>query len=154
MPGHEGFDSNNFVTTQKYYDEHPKEIAFFASVWERGVQEWWANMPEIIKEYPNDFGWQNDEEYQWVVNYLTRRSGTSGSTPSTWTRSGSTGEDGVQDDAGATHGQIPADQAHPFYVAIDPETGEETYSFPKAPDPGEAVAVRERGDASCLSPLT
>ena len=128
MPGHEGFDSNNFVCTQKYYDAHPKEAAFFASVWERGVQEWWAHMPEIIKGYPNDFGWQNETEYQWVVNYLQTGWNEWVKTvylDQKWIK----GEDGVMTML-VNQGQIPADQAHPFYVAIDPNTGAETYSFP------------------------
>jgi hypothetical protein len=129
MPGHEGFDSNNFVTTQKYYDAHPKEVAFFTSVWERGVQEWWAHMPEIIKEYPNDYGWQNDAEYNWVVDHLTNGWNEWVKTvylDEKWIK----GEDGVFTML-MNHGQIPASQPRPYYVAIDPKTGEQTYSYPE-----------------------
>jgi hypothetical protein len=129
MPGHEGFCSNNFVTTKTYYDAHPKEIAFFASVWERGVEEFWANMPAIIKDYPNDFGWQTDAEYDWVVNRLENDWNEWVKTvylDEKWIK----GEDGVFTML-VNHEQIPADQARPFYVAIDPKTGEETYSFPE-----------------------
>jgi hypothetical protein len=128
-PGHEGFDSNNFVCTKTYYDAHPKEVAFFASVWERGVQEWWAHMPEIIKQYPNDFGWQTDAEYQWVVDHLTNGWNEWVDTvylDEKWIK----GEDGVMTML-VDQGQIPASQARPFYVAIDPKTGEQTYSFPE-----------------------
>jgi len=127
-PGHEGFCSNNFVSTQKYYNAHPGEIAFFASVWERGVQEFWANMPEIIKQYPNDFGWQTPEEYDWVVNHLENEWNEWVKTvymDEAWIK----GEDGVVTLL-VDQGQIPASQPRPFYVTIDPTTGKETYSQP------------------------
>jgi hypothetical protein len=130
VPGHEGLMSNNFVTTQKYYDEHPGEIAFFASVWERGVQEFWANMPELIKAYPGDFGWQTEEEYDFVVNYLETEWCEwvdSVYMDKEWIDAESEGVQKLLSD----HEQIPADQATPFYVTIDPETGEETYSHPE-----------------------
>ncbi len=128
-PGHEGFDSNNFVTTQKYYDAHPGEVAFFASVWERGVQEFWANMPEIIKQYPNDFGWQNEAEYNWVVDHLTNDWNE-------WVKTVYLDQKWIQGEDGVTtllveQGQIPASQPRPYYVAIDPATGKQTYSQPE-----------------------
>jgi hypothetical protein len=129
-PGHEGFMSNNFVCTQKYYESHPKEVAFFASVWERGVQEFWANMPALIKEYPNDFGHQNDEEYQFIVNYLETNWNEWVKTvylDEEWIR---TECDGVQKLL-VDHEQVPAEQALPLYVAIDPATGEETFRYPE-----------------------
>lgn len=127
-PGHEGFDSNNFVTTKQYYDTHPGEVAFFASVWERGVQEFWAHMPEIIKGYPGDFGWEGQAQYQWVVDHLTNGWNEWVKTvymDPTWIK----GEDGV-DTLLIDQGQIPASQPRPFYVTIDPKTGKQTYSQP------------------------
>jgi hypothetical protein len=127
-PGHEGFDSNNFVCTQKYYDAHPGEVAFFASVWERGVQEFWANMPEIVKQYPNDFGWQTDAEYNWEINYMQTWWNEWVDTvymDELWIN----GENGVFQLL-VDQGQIPQSQPSPIYVTIDPATGKETYRFP------------------------
>lgn len=129
-PGHEGLMSNNFVCTQTYYNEHPEEVAFFASVWERGVQEFWANMPELIKAYPGDFGWQTEEEYDFVVNYLETVWCEWVDTvyqDKEWILTESEGVQNLLSD----HEQIPADQAVPFYVTIDPESGEETFSHPE-----------------------
>ncbi|MBE3074596.1 MAG: hypothetical protein IMZ75_06570 [Actinobacteria bacterium] len=85
-------------------------------------------MPEIIKQYPNDFGWQTDAEYNWVVNHLENDWNEWVKTvylDEQWIK----GEDGVLTLL-VDQGQIPASQARPFYVAIDPKTGKETYSQP------------------------
>jgi len=127
-PGHKGWMSNNFVTTQKYYQGHPKEVAFFTSVWERGIKEFWAHMPDIIHAYPADFGWQTEQEYQWVLDHLTNGWNEFVDTvymDEKWIQ--------AEDKVFALlqqYGQVPKDQARPFYVALDPATGKETYSFP------------------------
>jgi hypothetical protein len=128
-PGHEGFDSNNFVCTKTYYDAHPGEIAFFASVWERGVKEFWAHMPEIVHGYPNDFGWTTEAEYNWEIDYMQNWWNE-------WVDTVYMDEKWITGEQGVTkllvdQGQIPASQPYPFYVTIDPKTGKQTYSNPE-----------------------
>lgn len=128
VPGHEGVMSNNFVSTKTYYDAHPKEVAFFLSVWQRGVEEWYAHMPEIVKASPEDFGFKTTAQYDWILNWLKTHFDEfvhSVYMDEKWI----TGEQGVTKllrDAG----QIPASQADPFYVGIDPKTGTQTVSVP------------------------
>jgi NMT1/THI5 like len=128
-PGHEGFDSNNFVSTKTYYDSHPGEVAFFASVWERGVKEFWAHMPEIVKQYPNDFGWQTEAEYNWEIDYMQNWWNE-------WVDTVYMSPEWIKGEQGVTkllvdQQQIPASQPYPFYVTIDPQTGKQTYSNPE-----------------------
>jgi ABC-type nitrate/sulfonate/bicarbonate transport system substrate-binding protein len=128
VPGHEGVMSNNFVVTKTYYDAHPKEIAFFLSVWQRGVEEWYAHTAEIVKAYPEDFGWQTTQQYDWVLDWLNTHFDEfvhSVYMDETWIQ----GEEGVTDML-RNAGLIPQDQTSPFYVCIDPQTGAQTCSIP------------------------
>lgn len=128
MPGHQGVMSNNFVCTKDYYDAHPKEVAFFLSVWQRGCDEWFANMPAIVKANPEDFGWTNNAEYDWVLNWFKTHFNE-------WVQSVYMDEKWIKGEEGVTQmlrdsGIIPAAQPSPFYVCIDPKTGTQTASIP------------------------
>ena len=72
VPGHEGMNSNNFVVTKSWYDEHPEEVAFFLSVWDRGLQEWASNRDAILEAYPEDFGYTSDEELAFLKDWYEK----------------------------------------------------------------------------------
>jgi ABC-type nitrate/sulfonate/bicarbonate transport system substrate-binding protein len=128
QPGHLGVMSNNFVCLKDYYDAHPKEIAFFLSVWQRGEVEWFAHMDEIVKGDPQDFGWKTTADYNWIIDWLNNHFNEFAKSvynDATWIN----GEQGVTKllrDAG----QIPASQPDPYFVGIDPKTGTQTVSIP------------------------
>jgi ABC-type nitrate/sulfonate/bicarbonate transport system substrate-binding protein len=69
-PGHEGPMINVFLANEEWYDEHPDEIAFFLSLWQRGIDEWQANKAEIIASYPQHFAAEGEEQVQWITDYL------------------------------------------------------------------------------------
>ena len=68
-PGHEGMDSNNFVVLKSWYDDHVPEVAFFLSVWQRGLDEWADNRQAILEAYPDDFGYKNDAELAFLNDW-------------------------------------------------------------------------------------
>jgi ABC-type nitrate/sulfonate/bicarbonate transport system substrate-binding protein len=130
VAGHAGMNSNNFVVTKSWYDEHPEEVAFFLEVWDRGLQEWANNRDAILEAYPEDFGYTNDEELaflkEWYQNdfdefvdtvYLDQE----------WIE----GELQVTDLL-IEGGVIPAGSTAPLHACIDPSTGEETCLLPSS----------------------
>jgi len=127
-PGHEGMDSNMFVTTKSWYEDHPDEVAFFLQVWERGLQEWQTNKDAILEAYPDDFGYKNDEELEFLKQWYETQFDEFEPTvylDEEWIQ----GEIGVTDLlAGA--GLIPEGSEAPIHVCIDPDSGEETCRLP------------------------
>jgi hypothetical protein len=69
-PGHEGPMINVFLANEEWYDEHPDEIAFFLSLWQRGIDEWQANKAEIIASYPQHFAVEGDEQIAFMQDWL------------------------------------------------------------------------------------
>ena len=68
--GHYGVMQNVFTATEEFYDSHPREIAFFLALWERGVQLWHENEEQIIEDYPADFNVKEPEDIDWIKSYL------------------------------------------------------------------------------------
>lgn len=62
---------NIFLAREDWYDDHPEEVAFFLSLWDRGLQEWAANRDEIIASYPQHFAAESEEQITWMQEYLT-----------------------------------------------------------------------------------
>ena len=129
MPGHEGMNSNNFVVTKSWYDEHPEEVAFFLSVWDRGLQEWATNKDAILEAYPEDFGYKTDEELAYLKDWYdepvrrVRRHRVPG-------RGRGSRERPRSRTCCADAGLVPEGQPGPMHACIDPDTGEETCLLP------------------------
>jgi hypothetical protein len=70
-PGHDGPMINVFLANDDWYDEHPDEIAFFLSLWQRGIDEWQANKAEIIASYPQHFAVEGDDQIAFMQDWLT-----------------------------------------------------------------------------------
>ena len=127
-PGHEGMDSNNFVVLKSYYDDHPGEVAFFLSVWQKGLDEWANNRDAILKAYPDDFGYKDDAELQFLENWYDTQFNE-------FVTSVYLTPDWIQGEAKVTDllksaGLISEDQQEPLHVCIDPTSGKETCSLP------------------------
>lgn len=71
-PDHDGPMINIFMAPTDWYDDHPEEVAFFLSVWERGIQEWQANQNEIIESYPQHFAVETPEEIAFIKDYMAQ----------------------------------------------------------------------------------
>ncbi len=71
-PAHEGPMSNVFIARKEWYDEHPDEVKFFLSLWERGIKEWQANRAEIIASYPQHFAVEGDEQVAFMQDWLDK----------------------------------------------------------------------------------
>ena len=67
---YEGPMTNIFLAREDWYDEHPDEVAFFAKMWQRGLDEWHANKDTIIESYPQHFAAETDEQIQFIKDYL------------------------------------------------------------------------------------
>ena len=130
VPGHEGMNSNNFVTLESWYSEHPEEVAFFLEVWDVAMQEWKENRDEIIEGDPENFGYTSDEELKFVQDYYENTYDNFLDTvylDPEWIE-GEMGVNQILRDAEI----VPADAPDPIYVCIDPETGEESCRFPES----------------------
>ena len=69
-PDHDGPMINIFMAPTDWYDDHPEEVEFFLSMWERGIQEWQANQDTIIESYPQHFAVETPEEIQFIKDYM------------------------------------------------------------------------------------
>ncbi len=67
---YEGPMTNIFLAREDWYDEHPDEVAFFAKMWQRGLDEWHANKDTIIESYPQHFAAETPEQIQFIKDYL------------------------------------------------------------------------------------
>jgi hypothetical protein len=129
VEGHEGMDSNNFVVTKEWYDAHPEEVAFFLEVWDRGLQEWQDNREAIVEAYPDDFGYQNDEQLDYLMNWYDEQFDE-------FTDTVYLDQEWIEGESQITTlladaGIVPQDQPAPLHVCIDPDTGEETCRLPQ-----------------------
>lgn len=126
--GHEGMDSNNFVVLKSWYDDHVPEVAFFLSVWQRGLDEWADNRQAILEAYPDDFGYKNDEELAFLNDWYDNQFNE-------FVDSVYLTEDWINGEAEVTEllrnaDLISADQTQPLHVCIDPSSGDETCRIP------------------------
>ena len=127
-PGHEGMNSNNFIVLESWYEEHPGEVAFFLEVWQRGLDEWQANREAILDAYPDDFGYANEEEKAFLLDWYETQFDE-------FVDSVYLDEEWIRGEAQVTEllreaGLISEDQPQPTHVCIDPESGEETCRLP------------------------
>ena len=127
-PGHEGMNSNNFVVLESWYEDHIAEVAFFLSVWQRGLDEWANNKQAILEAYPADFGYENDEELAYLLDWYANQFDE-------FVDSVYLTEDWIQGEAQVTEllrsaGLISEDQPQPIHVCIDPSSGEQTCQLP------------------------
>jgi len=128
-PGHEGMNSNNFITLRSWYEDHPEEVAFFLEVWQRGLDEWENNRDAIMEAYPQHFGHQNEEQLEYLMDYNDNVFDEFVDTvylTEEWIE----GEVQIVEllrDAGL----ISEDQPQPTHVCIDPGSGEETCRLPE-----------------------
>lgn len=127
-PGHEGMDSNNFIVLESWYGDHAGEIAFFLEVWQRGLDEWASDREAIVDAYPDDFGYANDEEVAFLLDWYETQFDE-------FVDSVYLDEEWIQGEAQVTEllrgaGLISEDQPQPTHVCIDAATGEETCSLP------------------------
>jgi hypothetical protein len=128
VPGHEGMNSNNFVVLESWYSDHIPEVAFFLSVWERGLQEWQTNREAILDAYPEDFGYTNEEEKAFLLDWYETQFDE-------FVDSAYLDEAWIEGEAPITDllreaGLISDDQPQPTHVCIDPSSGEETCQLP------------------------
>jgi hypothetical protein len=123
-PGHFGVDTNNFVARKAWYEENPKEVAFFLQVWERGLKEWHKDPNKVIDEEPQDFGINSPEDAAFMKNYIANVfdffQPTVYLTPE-WVN----GEKDVFNITKAA-GSFEPDTVFPAHAIIDPKTGETT----------------------------
>jgi hypothetical protein len=128
VPGHEGMNSNNFVVLESWYSDHIPEVAFFLSVWERGLQEWQTNREAILDAYPEDFGYTNEEEKAFLLDWYETQFDE-------FVDTAYLDEAWIEGEAPITEllreaGLISDDQPQPTHVCIDPSSGEETCQLP------------------------
>lgn len=128
VPGHAGMNSNNFVALKSWYDDHPDEVAFFLALWERGIEEWETNRDAIMQAYPDDFGFTNDEELEFLKQWYA--SEFNEFVDSIYLDEAWIGGESEITDLLIDGGVIPAGSGVPIHVCIDPDSGDETCSLP------------------------
>jgi len=98
-------------------------------LWQRGLDEWATNKDAILKAYPDDFGYKNDEELAYLKDWYANQFDE-------FVDSVYLTEDWIQGEAGVTAllrdaGLITADQQQPLHACIDPASGEQTCLLPE-----------------------
>jgi hypothetical protein len=128
QPGHAGMTSNNFVTLESWYEDHPGEVAFFLEVWQRALDEWAAHREEIIDTYPEHFAAEDESQVQFMKDYFVDTFDwfvTSPYLDEAWIQ----GEEEITEILRRAE-LISDDLDMPFHVCIDPASGEETCKLP------------------------
>ena len=69
---HQGPMINVFLARKGWYEAHTEEIAFFLSLWERGIQDWQANKATIIESYPQHFAVETEEQVAFMQDWLDK----------------------------------------------------------------------------------
>jgi ABC-type nitrate/sulfonate/bicarbonate transport system substrate-binding protein len=123
-PGHFGVDTNNFVARKEWYEENPKEVAFFLQVWQAGLDAWHKDPNKVIEAEPQDLGINNAEDEAFIKNYIANVFDFFQPdvylTPQ-WVE----GERDVFNITKAA-GSFEEDTVFPAHAIIDPKTGETT----------------------------
>lgn len=68
--GHAGILSNGFTAEKEWYDSHPREVEFFLTLWERGIQLWQENQADIIARYPQHFSVESPEDIEFIQQWI------------------------------------------------------------------------------------
>ncbi|BCB82997.1 ABC transporter substrate-binding protein [Phytohabitans suffuscus] len=69
---HPGVMGNLFTATQSWYDSHQDEAKAFLGLWEEGIKLWRADQAAIIKEFPQHFSVEADEDVAAMQDYLAK----------------------------------------------------------------------------------
>lgn len=126
VKGHEGVMSNNFVARKAWFDTHPKEVAFFLKVWQRGLDLWKSDHDKIVSREPKDFAIQNSADEAFIKQYNTRGKFALGFVDSVYlTKDWIDGEKPVFDLIKQA-GEIPKDLKLNESAVVDPGTGKVT----------------------------
>lgn len=62
--------SNLFSATEEYFDGHQEEVQAFLALWERGIELWQENKPEIVETYPQHFSVEDPEDVNFIVDFM------------------------------------------------------------------------------------
>lgn len=67
---HRGIMSNLFVATESWYDANPEQAAAFLDLWQRGIDGWQENKAQIIRDYPQHFSVETEEDVQYIIEFM------------------------------------------------------------------------------------
>jgi hypothetical protein len=67
---HLGVMGNLFTATEEWYDGHVEQAQAFLALWEEGIQLWRANQADIIRDFPQHFSVESDEDITAMQEYL------------------------------------------------------------------------------------
>ena len=70
QPGHSGLMENVFTAKEEWYEDHPYEVAFFLALYEEGIRLRQENREEVVRTYPQHFAAENDEDIEFLIEYL------------------------------------------------------------------------------------
>lgn len=121
-PGHDGVDSNMFVTRKEWYEDNPEAVAFFLKVWQRGLELWQKDPDAIIEAQPEGFAIQNADDEAFMKDYIKNGFDFFNDVvylDPQWIEDECQVVDLIRE-AGVT------DEECPDHAVIDPKTGEET----------------------------
>jgi ABC-type nitrate/sulfonate/bicarbonate transport system substrate-binding protein len=68
-----GFGQNNLVAREDWFDSHPNEVQFLLALYDEAAKMWNENKPEIIRQFPQEFNVETDEDAQYVIDILEER---------------------------------------------------------------------------------
>ena len=127
-PGHFGVDTNDFVASKEWFDEHPEEAAAFLELWQQGVDLWKKDPDRVIDADPEGFGVLEPADATFMKDYVKNTFDFFHDSVYL-TPEFVEGERGVFDLL-QEQGVIPEGQEYNEMAIIDPKTGEVTETLP------------------------
>lgn len=128
VPGHFGVDTNDFVATKEWFDEHQEEAAAFLELWQQGVELWKEDPDHIIDADPESFGVLEPADADFMKDYMKNTFDPFHDSVYL-TPEFVEGERGVFDLL-QEQGIFEPDLEYNEMAIIDPETGEVTETLP------------------------
>jgi ABC-type nitrate/sulfonate/bicarbonate transport system substrate-binding protein len=68
-----GWGNNNLVAREDWFDTHPEEVQFLLALYERAAIEWEANKDAIVRQFPEEFNMQSEEDVDWILDIFETR---------------------------------------------------------------------------------
>ena len=71
------------VVDRKWYQQNPQAADALVAMWDQGLQNWFADRPNHVRQNPHLLSIESDEEIEWIIDYLAQHDWTASSAPLT-----------------------------------------------------------------------
>lgn len=71
------------VVERQWYEQNPQAADSLLAMWDQGLQNWFADRANHVRQYPHLLSIESDEEIEWIIDYLAQNDWTASSAPLT-----------------------------------------------------------------------